>query len=167
MEGNRAFGNGGGIYFLGRDANTLIILNTVIQDNMAESNGSGVWAQATSNGAMTVAVVETALLRNKFNNGTPVGGLGLFAGDNSSLTVLNSRFEDNVSGGGSAGGLNVALGNNSTLSVAGSTFLRNHGVHGGGMNDQRRHSSTVTITDSIFDGNVEEGNGSGGLLQST
>ena len=99
-------GNGGGIYFVGRDANTLTIRGCTVRDNTGDTNGGGGWVVGGANptsGAVTVTVSNSAFLRNNATTLRPVGGLHLAGGAGSIFTLTNTTFADNVSGLGSAG----------------------------------------------------------------
>src|SRR5262245_8706451 len=152
IEDNRAFGNGGGLFFFGNGANTLTIDGCTIQDNTAESNGNGAWV--AGNGAVAATVSESAFLHNNDGSGGPGGGLALFGGTGSIFALTDTIFADNLSRFGSAGGLHIANdGTSSTITVAGCSFLRNRGIHGGGMNVGG--NAALRVSDCLFDGNVQ------------
>ncbi|MBD2577233.1 right-handed parallel beta-helix repeat-containing protein [Oscillatoria sp. FACHB-1406] len=99
--------------------------------------------------------LQNSVVRNNFANGD--GGGGLWASNDSNVTVTKTRFESNSTNGyqaqgsvGERGGGAIAIGSNSSLNVSDSTFTGNTGINGGAINTVL---STLTVSTSTFKGN--------------
>ena len=75
---NHTSGEGGGFFI---NASTLIISDTVVQDNTAGTCGGGVYAEEVS-GAATVSLINSKLLNNEAGEGGGLCGSGLITLDN-------------------------------------------------------------------------------------
>ena len=121
-----------------------VILNNVqLLDNASSVSGGAIYCY---DGTLTIV---NSLLQG---NSTATSG-GAIYNDGCALTVTGSTFRSNQALDG--GGLYVATGSQVVLDAV--SFIENGGGHGGGV----ENSGTVTITDSLFDGNSVTGSGGG------
>jgi len=116
-----------------------------------DEDGAGAGIRTASG---TTLVVENSLFQNNSANGT--GGGAIYAGYQSTNTVIGSQFIGNSSAGNDAfgtserGGGAIAVKSESQLTVTGSKFTNNTGINGGAINTVL---SGVKIEGSTFNNN--------------
>ncbi|MGC2544486.1 MAG: MBG domain-containing protein, partial [Silvibacterium sp.] len=134
---------GGGIFNRG----TLAVSNSTFSGN-----------SATYGGAIVAYTGTLSVSGSTFsgNSATAGGGGGIFNFAGSAVTVTNSTFAGN-----SATGPGGALGNQGTLVASDDTFSANSAANGGG-GILNYSNGTVTLTNSIFSGNLSASSGAEG-----
>ena len=147
---------GGGLH--AREANGEISYSTFVNNAVYEEGGGGYLEDTTSS-------IMNSTFRD--NDGGQMGG-GLFVGDflssNSSTTILNSTFSNNIARGG--GGLYVHSG---TMDLSFVTVTENKADHsdiwligdGGGLYKNSSPTAVVRIKNSILGGNSDGSSGFG------
>ena len=133
-------GQGAGLY--AAPNSPLILTNVVLQQNVADNSGGGVYVEAA------ISLINSQFENNSTTNG--VGG-GLYA--NAQATLLNTNFISNVApygGGAYSRGL---------ATIQGGRFAQNVADGGAGM----LVSSTLHLADTVFVGNIASGFGGGGI----
>lgn len=181
--------NGGGIYSTGAP----VIRQCTFRQNYARRAGGGIYLNGSgSQGALIencrfeknkvaqspfdwggggLAVEDVPGAGITFNQCQFIGndghrGSGLHS-TNSSLTVTNSTFSDNVNGFHGGGLYFWVVVPDRTLSVDACTFENNQSLDGSGLFASLGDGNgTVNITNSIFKGNVAEKSGGGVLFVS-
>jgi len=129
-------------------------------DITVNGNGNSV-LNVSGNG--NVFVVDGITINDGFST---TGGAALNVGSDVTVTVRDSRFENNTTSGSdtlSRGGA-IQLGENSTLTVEGSSILGNEAVFGGGIalaNSPNSffNSATINVIDSNVSGNSADVDG--------
>ncbi len=146
--GNTAGVNGGGLHVTG--GGTTDIIGGGVRNNVAAQEGGGLW-----NGTGTMTIDGTTISENiASGNGSDQGGGGVFNAGGTVNILNGATISDNVANGsaGSGGGiLNDASGelNVDDSAISGNTANR----AGGGIEDNSRQLSTVTLTNVNLDGN--------------
>jgi CSLREA domain-containing protein len=178
ISGNKALGNGGGIYNK-TSSSPLTITNSTVSGNTTSLAGGGIYNNPGSS-ALTITNSTVSGNTTSGNN----GGGGIYnTGSSSTLTITNSTLSDNHAPSGSGGGINVYAGtaiitnstvlgntaasnasgggicNYGTLTINNSTLSGNRGHYGGAI--RNFGSGTLTITNSTFSGNQATSNGGG------
>ncbi len=149
-------GNGGGLHVSG--SATVDISNGVVADNVAASEGGGLW-----NGSGTMTITNMAIVRNTASGASADQGGGGVFNAGGTVDIFNSNISDNVADGtsGSGGGiLNDASG---TVTVTQSTISGNTANRAGGGIEATAGSSTFVdeSTISANDAGAAPGNGGG------
>ncbi len=102
MAGNP--GNGGAVHVTGASGTEVVVSNTLVQDNLAQSEGGGLWNQA---GSRLIVRDGSRIINNTASgNEADNGGGGLF-NNGGLLRVLDSEVSGNTADGlaGSGGGI--------------------------------------------------------------
>lgn len=156
VSGNKATGNGGGVYVYDATCSLTASNGTVFRENSA-SSGGGIF----SSGGTVTAEDST------FEKNTAVmNGGAIAATQNSSLTVRSSKVLENTSGD-KAGGI---LAEKSTLEVTDSIIDGNRASVGGGLyiadidapGETKEDKPEHTITRTEITNNTADGMGIGG-----
>ena len=156
VSGNKATGNGGGVYVYDATCSLTASNGTVFRENSA-SNGGGIF----SFGGTVTAEDSTFEKNTAVKNGGAIA-----ATQNSSLTVRNSKVLENTSGD-KAGGI---LAEKSTLEVTDSIIDGNRASLGGGLyiadidapGETKEDKPEHTITRTEITNNTADGMGIGG-----
>ncbi|VAW32475.1 hypothetical protein MNBD_CHLOROFLEXI01-3291 [hydrothermal vent metagenome] len=140
---------------------TLALQNITLQDGFSSSNGGAIYVERLS----TLTLSNSAINNSTAANGGAIALNGWGSGDaGGTLTVTDSSFSGNIStaaaipGGGNGGGALYITGG-STATISSSTFSNNQSVNGGGIHIL---GANLTVTDSIFNGNVADNSAGGG-----
>lgn len=152
-------GFGGGIYV---HAGDLTVIDSTVINNLAQTDGGGIWNAGTLDIQGTSVLSNTANGENAEDETAITGGGGLF--NSGGGTIADSRFYTNQADGENAGG-GAILNTGATLAIADSAIGRNDGFHGAGIDN----TGTLTLT-RVFLGapQVESRNiadGDGGSLR--
>jgi hypothetical protein len=143
---------GGGIGNAG--AGNVTIVDSVIEDNFSGGTGGG-FGDAANMGNLTVS-------HSLFLDNRAAGDGGGIQEGGPCTTIQYSTFDGNTSAGADGGGglfVNQGvMGVPSNVTVANSVFRDNHGVNGGGIEDQ---ATTLTLTNDTFDANHALGTNGG------
>ncbi|MBD1921920.1 hypothetical protein H6F77_12570 [Microcoleus sp. FACHB-831] len=142
----------------------VISANTVIDGgNLISISGGGTTRvfKTADNGIQFT--VQNLTIANGF---TAAQGGGIYSGYRSKLTVINSKFNNNVSTdpGKFAGGGAIFIASESTASVDSSTFTGNKAGNGGAINSLL---SDLTVSNTTFTGNksiITLSGGGGGAI---
>ena len=140
-------GNGGGLQLRSVDNAKLIVKNSLITGNSAQSAGGGLYAASGH-----LAVSKTTFSNNSADRG------GAIAADRAgTLTISGSRFLGNEATNATAanpgGGALYLQGPNTVLKIAGTIFAGNHSAtYGGAL--AHTGAMTMSITGSSFLGNT-------------
>ena len=120
---------GAGIY--SRNA-TLTINDSIVEDNLADSDGAGIYNDGASSGAATLTITNSTVTRNWAASG--------FGGG-----ICNAAFNSGVA----------------TLTISNSLLMYNHAVIGGVIYNDGDHSgnAALTITNSTFSFNSADNSG--------
>jgi predicted outer membrane repeat protein len=152
IEGNRAAGQGGGMFLFGypQDKVTIegstIINNEVIKDNKGDALGGGVLAGPTE---LTIADTTFA------NNQSQQEGGGLWFTGESPVNITNSTFSGNKAQDNDNTGVGGAIASRhwaSTTDVVNTTFVDNYAGSQGGAIFQG--NKPISVENSIFDNNT-------------
>lgn len=152
IEGNRAAGNGGGMFLFGypQDKVTIegstIVNNQVIKDNKGEAFGGGVMAGPTE---LTISDTTFA------NNQSQQEGGGLWFTGESPVNITNSTFSGNKAEDDDNTGVGGAIASrhwDSTTDVVNTTFVDNYAGSQGGAIFQG--NKPISVENSIFDNNT-------------
>ena len=135
---------GGGI--LTGSFNTLTLIDSIVSDNSAGSNGGGV---SNLNGTLTV--IDTTISDN-----TSHAGGGIRNSPLGSLTLTESTVSDNTAGFTGGG-----IWNNGTLTMTNSTVSDNDAAFGGGISNGFG-GGNATLTSSTITANSAAPGGTGG-----
>jgi RTX calcium-binding nonapeptide repeat (4 copies) len=134
----------------------VVIRNLTIQNGLTGTGGSGISSQASMLVLDRVFVFDN----HAIHNGPPAGttGAGVYVAGR--LTARRSEFVGNTHGGdavGNGGAIYLATANLKST-ITNSKFLLNGARLGGGVWTQ----SDLVVRNSVFAGNVVDGNGIGG-----
>ena len=152
IEGNRAAGQGGGMFLFGypQDKVTIegstIINNEVIKDNNGDALGGGVLAGPTE---LTIADTTFA------NNQSQQEGGGLWFTGESPVNITNSTFSGNKAEDDDNTGVGGAIASrhwDSTTDVVNTTFVDNYAGSQGGAIFQG--NKPISVENSIFANNT-------------
>jgi len=125
---------------------------------IADGNASGAVQDGAGGGVLTdggTLTVENSQFKNNQANGD--GGGAIFAGYQSTNTIINSTFDGNSTLGNSErGGGAIAVNAKSSITITGSQFTNNQGVNGGAINTVL---TGLTIENSTFTNNKSTGYG--------
>ena len=147
--GNRATSSsdgGGGLYCEGTGSGALTMDEVVFQNNQAAGDGGGLFNERTDVNLHNVTFQE--------NSGDSGGGAYSY---NSALTLSEGTFISNTAR--YAGGMRTSS-SSCTSVVTGTCFIGNHAENGsGGVSAD----GPLTLTNSLFSGNVAESSSAGGL----
>lgn len=151
ITGNNTTGEGGGVR---ANRSTIKINNGDIEYNTA-ANGAGIYINGESYKPSSIALTGGSI-----NNNTASGdGGGIRVTTGTSLTITDSKLEDNTA----AHGAGFSANNNSNAIIDSSSFNDNIATQrGGGINID--NSTTMKITDSTITGN--KANTGGGIIAS-
>jgi len=155
LRDNTSNGTGGAIGGTG----TITIENSSFINNLGASAGGAI---SLTSGSLRL---ENSLLSG--NEVTGGDGGGAIYAVNTSINVLDSRFNDNSTGAsGGAMRLRGNLGDNSIIS--GTSFINNSAFYGGAINLISTEEETLglVIQASSFSGNQARNQGSGGAIYS-
>ena len=143
-------------------ANTIVDGNTNGKPLITLSGGGKNRIFKTTDGGIQFTVKNLTIT----NGFTPDGGGGILSGYRGKLTVVNSKFNNNISTkvGTFDGGGAIFSKSESTVIVDKSTFTGNTAANGGAINSLL---SNLTVTNSIFTSNksvVTDSGGGGGAI---
>lgn len=128
----------------------LIIANGKTNGVGEDGAGAGIWTEGGTN-----LTVENSEFKN--NHANDEGGGAIFAGFQSTNTVINSKFDGNSSLGNTGrGGGAIAVKSESSLTVKNSQFTNNTGTFGGAINTLL---SSLKVENSTFTNNNSTGPG--------
>ncbi|HYF66122.1 MAG TPA: family 16 glycosylhydrolase, partial [Herpetosiphonaceae bacterium] len=158
-------GNAPGLAISGGDSTRILELPattiaTVKSITLTNGYGFETGGAVINNGALTLDRVTVAKSQTSApNEEWWKGGGGIYSGDNSTLTILNSTIRDNRAGAGNGGGLHAGF--NSTVTISNTTIYSNTANVGGGL----RLRTNSTITNSTLSGNSTYGWHGGAVFQ--
>jgi LPXTG-motif cell wall-anchored protein len=168
LSGNVADRNGGGIAFDGAldAANSLSITNSELRTNYANyyyGYGGAIYVVGAMN-ASTVSITGSTLSENGARWGGAAYVKGYYLSSEGTqlpgVSIAGSTFENNEAGG-DGGAVNIETVTGS-VSIVGSSFTGNVGEDGGGLFiGQLYDGSSVSVSDTEFDGNEATRTGGG------
>ncbi|MDX1407960.1 MAG: YDG domain-containing protein, partial [Saprospiraceae bacterium] len=130
-------GHGGGIYLSGSNGSSPTLANLIISNNLANSNGAGLYSITVNNLLPEASYSRPSLTDVTFSGNTAARGGGMHT-QNSSAILTRVVFSNNTATGGAGGGMN-----NQTLLATDAP-------------------SIPILTDVTFDSNIA--NGGGGMF---
>ncbi len=146
--GSAAPGNGGGVHVSGDS--DVDVDDSVFTGNEAAREGGGLW-----NGAGVLTITNSTVAANTaYGDASDDGGGGIFQ-TTGELVIADTRISMNVAAGaaGSGGGVQV-LGGQLTITSADIVDNLANRAGGGVELDDTLAPLSVTITETVFDGNV-------------
>ncbi|NJR75458.1 MAG: hemolysin, partial [Scytonema sp. CRU_2_7] len=160
FEGNKAAGQGGGLFLYAYPPDKIIVENSTITNNEVVEDSQG----DSLGGGLRIGNAEFTINNTNItdNHALDQGG-GLWVGEESSGTISNSTFSGNraesADGKDGLGGA-IALANGSNPVTIDSTTVANNyaGWQGGGISGG---GSSTTVTNSTFADNVGNNGGNG------
>ena len=154
-------GNGGGLHITG--AGNSLISESEINDNIAASEGGGLW-----NGSGTMIVSNCEVLNNVASGDAADNGGGGIFNAGGTLLVDDSEISSNIADGASGSGGGI-LNDKGTLSVSNSEFMMNEAMRAGGaIEDNSVEDAELIVNDVVFENNsVGSAPGNGGALHIT
>jgi hypothetical protein len=142
VRNNLAAASGGGV---ATDAGDITLIGSAVRDNTAGSDGGGLY----SGGANPQAAISLHASRVDHNTASGDGG-GLFDADvQGTLALHHSSIQDNLAGG-AGGGLHVQ---DASVTIDDSVLNNNTASGDGGALDLTSTHGTLQVSGSIFDGN--------------
>lgn len=166
ISGNKAIGNGGGIW---NDGSTLYLFDTEITGNIANGVGGGLYS-------LNVGVTSFNYLYNVTIAENQVGapgfarvGAGIYSRERSQYKIVNSTIYGNKNIG-TGFGAGIAVYGGSTVDIINTTISNNEGgvgntaANGGSgiFNNNSPTANTVNIYNSIISGNTGYASETGG-----
>jgi hypothetical protein len=165
LTGNQATGQGGGMYFLGKQ---LLVESSEIRDNEASvssySQGGGGGIEATVSGSNAAITIEQSSIEGNKLTGVGSNGAGAsFTGHSAQITILNSQISGNQALGleANGGGLNVYAYTNSYVLMDRVKITNNHADDDVGGLHIYNQSSVTKLTNCTISGNTASFNAEG------
>jgi predicted outer membrane repeat protein len=152
IDRNIADSGGGGISNLG----TATVTYSTLSDNQSNGRGGGI----ANSGDGTVTVVNSTLSSNRAHSGEGGGGIHNFGAG--TVTIRDSDLVGNSAHSEDPGSLSAggSIRNEyGTVTIDNSEFRVNSADYGGGIHNS--FIGTVTITETLFSGNVATAHGGG------
>ena len=159
-DSSAGINNGGAIYNAGK----LTIINSTIANNTARVGGA-IFNQYSGT---ELVIINSTFENNVANGDNNNGGGAIFAQQISGLTIINSSFLANEALTTSSGGAIGIIYAEADFTIDGSTFMDNHAngkeSTGGGAiyiagTSNYQRSGSLTITNSLFEGNTADNDG--------
>jgi hypothetical protein len=139
--------NASRIFDVTAPSSTFTLRNLSLVNGKARGTGEEGAGGAIRTAGGGQLIVENSTFQNNASSGE--GGGAIWAGYNSTNTILNSTFNgnDGTSGQGERGGGAIAVKSKSSLTVKNSQFTNNKGTNGGAINSLL---SGLTVENSTF-----------------
>ncbi|MEI2579536.1 Ig-like domain-containing protein, partial [Scytonema sp. PRP1] len=139
--------NASRIFDVTAPSSTFTLRNLSLVNGRARGTGEEGAGGAIRTAGEGQLIVENSTFQNNASSGE--GGGAIWAGYNSTNTILNSTFNgnDGTSGQGERGGGAIAVKSKSSLTVKNSQFINNKGTNGGAINSLL---SGLTVENSTF-----------------
>ncbi len=155
IQGGNTTGHGGGIHVSlprGDGNSSLTLVDVVIRDNQAATNGGGLFVEYGSR----VTLVDVTLTGNKADFGGGIHYRSRYDIAAEKLQMTNVTISDNQAQN-TGGGLYVNYGYDaaSVIEATNVTFANNSAVSGSGGNIYNNQSSTVRLSNTIVAGGTD------------